>query len=62
MGARHVWFAMKAETEAWIVVVPLLAIAGLLTLYQLYMAYAGRSTRGRHTRTTRDIGPVATKR
>jgi hypothetical protein len=49
------------ETEAWIVVVPLLAIAGVLTLYQLYMAYAGRSTRGRHT-TTRDIGPGITKR
>jgi len=37
------------RTEAWIVVVPLFAIAAVFAAYKLYLAYAGRSTRGTHT-------------
>ncbi|GAA1958764.1 hypothetical protein [Amycolatopsis minnesotensis] len=33
----------------WIICGPLFFVAGALTLYKLYLAYAGRSTRGKHT-------------
>ncbi len=40
---------MGDRAAIWIICGPLFFMAGALALYKLYLAYAGRSTRGKHT-------------
>lgn len=40
---------MDRLTGAWMVAGPLFVLAGAMAVYKLYLAYAGRSTRGKHT-------------